>query len=436
MDKPISLYELNSRIKAIVSGAIPAVWITAEIAELNLNRSGHCYLQLADKGDKSEQPIAVARATVWASTYRLISSYFTQVTGRNLERGMRVMLLVEPIFHELYGFSLNVKNIEPSFTIGELERRRREILEQLMRDGVIDMNRSLEFPIFPKRIAVISSQTAAGWGDFKTHLAENNYGYNFYIKLFPAIMQGDGAESSVLNAFELLAEEVENFDAVVIIRGGGSQTDLGCFDSYTLASYVAQFPIPVVAGIGHERDVTVIDYVAHTRVKTPTAAADLFIEAFITCDAYCRNMAERLKRVVNSLVSDGRIYTERLTNRFATKVKDRLAGEASLINLYRQKALSNAVSTVERRKERLNMATVKIKGAVKQCLIKSGSRLEKSELVVRYSDPVRVLERGYSIALHDGKAVRSAQELKQGDAVIMRFVDGNVETIVNKEYGE
>lgn len=436
MDKPISLYELNCRIKAIVSGAIPAVWITAEIAELNLNRSGHCYLQLADKGEKSEQPIAVARATVWASTYRLISSYFVQVTGRTLERGMRVMLLVEPIFHELYGFSLNVKNIEPSFTIGDLERRRREILEQLKSDGVIDMNRSLEFPVFPKRIAVISSQTAAGWGDFKTHLAENSYGYTFNIKLFPAIMQGDGAESSLLNAFDLLAEEVENFDAVVIIRGGGSQTDLGCFDSYNLASYVAQFPIPVISGIGHERDVTVIDYVAHTRVKTPTAAADLFIEAFVTCDALCRNMAERLKRVVNSIVSDEKLYNERLTNRFAAKVKDRLSSEVSLINLYRQKALSNMVSTVERRKERLNMAAVRVKGAVRQSLIKNGNRLEKSELVVRYSDPVRVLERGYSIALHDGKAVRSAKELKHGDCVTMRFADGNVETTVNKEYGE
>ncbi|MBE6334052.1 MAG: exodeoxyribonuclease VII large subunit [Bacteroidales bacterium] len=436
MDKPISLYELNCRIKAIVSGAIPAVWITAEIAELNLNRSGHCYLQLADKGEKSEQPIAVARATVWASTYRLISSYFVQVTGRTLERGMRVMLLVEPIFHELYGFSLNVKNIEPSFTIGDLERRRREILEQLKSDGVIDMNRSLEFPVFPKRIAVISSHTAAGWGDFKTHLAENSYGYTFNIKLFPAIMQGDGAESSLLNAFDLLAEEVENFDAVVIIRGGGSQTDLGCFDSYNLASYVAQFPIPVISGIGHERDVTVIDYVAHTRVKTPTAAADLFIEAFVTCDALCRNMAERLKRVVNSIVSDEKLYNERLTNRFATKVKDRLSSEASLINLYRQKALSNMVSTVERRKERLNMAAVRVKGAVRQSLIKNGNRLEKSELVVRYSDPVRVLERGYSIALHDGKAVRSAKELKRGDCVTMRFADGYVETTVNKEYGE
>ncbi|MBR2981090.1 MAG: exodeoxyribonuclease VII large subunit, partial [Odoribacter sp.] len=349
---------------------------------------------------------------------------------------MRVMLLVEPIFHELYGFSLNVKNIEPSFTIGDLERRRREILEQLKSDGVIDMNRSLEFPVFPKRIAVISSQTAAGWGDFKTHLAENSYGYTFNIKLFPAIMQGDGAESSLLNAFDLLAEEVENFDAVVIIRGGGSQTDLGCFDSYNLASYVAQFPIPVISGIGHERDVTVIDYVAHTRVKTPTAAADLFIEAFVTCDALCRNMAERLKRVVNSIVSDEKLYNERLTNRFAAKVKDRLSSEASLINLYRQKALSNMVSTVERRKERLNMAAVRVKGAVRQSLIKNGNRLEKSELVVRYSDPVRVLERGYSIALHDGKAVRSAKELKHGDCVTMRFADGDVETTVNKEYGE
>lgn len=436
MERAISLYELNCRIKAVVSGAIPAVWITAEIAELNLNRSGHCYLQLADKGENSEQPVAVARATVWASTYRLISSYFMQTTGRVLERGMKVMLLVEPVFHELYGFSLNVKNIEPAFTMGDLERRRREILERLKSDGVIDMNQMLPFPVFPKRIAVISSQTAAGWGDFKTHLAENSYGYHFHIKLFPAIMQGDGAETSIINAFDVLAEEIENFDVVVLIRGGGSQTDLGCFDSYNLANYVAQFPIPVVAGIGHERDITVIDHVAHTRVKTPTAAADIFIEAFVTCETICRSMADRLKRVVNAIVADEKLKSERLTNRFATRVKDRLSGEASLISMYRQKALSNVVSTVERRKERLKMSVVRVKGAVLQSLTKSSNRLEKSELVVRYSDPVRVLERGYSIALNNGKAVRSAKELKCGDRITMRFADGNVETIVNKEYGE
>lgn len=436
MESPISLYELNCRIKSILSGAIPAVWITAEIAELNLNRTGHCYLQLADKGTDNEQPIAVARATIWASTYRMVASYFMQVTGRNLERGMKVMLLVEPVFHELYGFSLNVKNIEPSFTIGDIERRRREILERLKNEGVIDINRSLEFPVFPKRIAVISSQTAAGWGDFKSHLAENSYGYNFYVKLFPAIMQGEGAESSVIAAFDLIAEEIDNFDAVVIIRGGGAQTDLGCFDSYPLASYVAQFPLPVIAGIGHERDVTVIDYVAHTRVKTPTAAADIFIEAFVMNETLCRNMAERLKRAVGSIVADEKLYNERLANRFATKVKDRLSGEASLINLYRQRAMSNVVSTVERRKERLNMVALRVKNATSNIIVRQGNRLEKSELVVKLSDPTRVLERGYSIVLHKGKAVRSAKDLSVGNTVTMRFADGNVETEVIKGYGE
>lgn len=431
MESAITLYELNCRVKALLSGAIPAIWITAEIAEINLNRSGHCYLQLADKGENSDQPVAVARATIWSSTYRAIASYFSRVTGRNLERGMRVMLLVEPVFHELYGYSLNIKNIEPSFTIGDIERKRREILEHLKRDGVIEMNRMLEFPLFPKRIAVISSQTAAGWGDFKTHLSENNYGYHYYLKLFPAIMQGDSAEESVIQAFDLIASESENFDVVVIIRGGGSQTDLGCFDSYELASCVAQFPLPVIAGIGHERDITVIDYVAHTRVKTPTAAADLFIEAFLESETICRELAERVKRAVVTRVAEEQLCNERVANRFAVLVKQRLADEASLINICRQKALSNVVSTVERRNERLKVSALRMKAAVSQMLIKSSNRLDKSEIVVRYSDPVRVLERGYSIALRNGKAVRSANELNSGDKVTMRFADGNVETVVN-----
>jgi exodeoxyribonuclease VII large subunit len=436
MESPITLYQLNCRVKSVLSGAIPAAWITAEIAELNLNRSGHCYLQLADKGENSDQPIATARATIWASTYKMVASYFQHVTGTSLAKGMKVMLLVEPVFHELYGYSLNIRNIEPSFTVGDIERKRREILEQLKRDGVIDINRELEFPVCPKRIAVISSQTAAGWGDFRTHLSDNSFGYKFNVKLFPAIMQGEGAESSVIAAFDLIAEEYENFDAVVIIRGGGSQTDLGCFDSYQLASYVAQFPLPVIAGIGHERDITVIDYVAHTRVKTPTAAADIFIEAFVTCDTICRNFAERLKRAVTDIVAEEQLYNERLTNRFANRVKDRLAAETSHINLCRQKALSNVVSTVERRGERLNRAALRVKGAVSQIIIKSAARLEKSEVVVRYSDPVRVLERGYSLSMHNGKVVRNAKMLKRGDVVTVKFADGDVETIVNKEYGE
>lgn len=254
----ISLYELNNRIKQTLKASFAdSVWITAEITEVQLNRSGHCYLQLADKREQEDSIVATARGTIWAFTFRTLRPYFETTTGRQLEKGMKVLLNVEVVFHELYGYSLNIRDIDPTYTIGDLERKKREILAQLEADGVIDMNRELEFPVLPKTIAVISSPTAAGLGDFMNQLQTNPYGYRFQVKLFPAIMQGDKTTDSVIAALERIYEYESVFDVVVIIRGGGSQTDLGCFDSYEMAANIAQFPLPVIAGIGHERDETI-----------------------------------------------------------------------------------------------------------------------------------------------------------------------------------
>ena len=270
----ISLLELNSRVKQVLKQQFSeTVWVTAEITELQLNRSGHCYLQLVDKREADDSVLATARATIWAFTFRTLQPYFETTTGRQLGKGMKVMLLVEVVFHELYGYSLNVKDIDPTYTVGDLERKRKEILKQLEQEGIIDMNRELEFPQLPKTIAVISSPTAAGYGDFMNQLEQNAYGFQFQVKLFPAVMQGEQTTASVIAALERIYEYEELFDLVVLIRGGGSQTDLGSFDSYDLAAHVAQFPLPVLSGIGHERDETIVDRVAHLRVKTPTAAA-------------------------------------------------------------------------------------------------------------------------------------------------------------------
>ena len=270
----LTLYELNARIKKTVKSGFPEpIWITAEIAEMQMNRSGHCYLQLADKREGSDEVLATARATIWAFTFRTLRPYFETTTGRAFAKGIKVLLSVEVVFHELYGFSLNVKDIDPTYTIGDLERRKQEILKRLEQEGVIDMNRRLEFPLLPKNIAVISSPTAAGWGDFRNHLQSNAAGFHFHVKLFPAIMQGEKTAESVIAALERIYACGDLFDVVVLIRGGGSQIDLGSFDNYELAFNLAQFPLPVISGIGHETDFTIADFVSDLRAPTPTGSS-------------------------------------------------------------------------------------------------------------------------------------------------------------------
>ena len=289
----ISLFDLNNRVRRVLKDQFAEpLWITAEIASVLENRSGHCYLELVDKCEEEENPVAVAKGTIWAFTYRMLKPYFETTTGRRLEKGMKVLIQAEVVFHELYGFSLNIKDIDPTFTIGDIERTRREIIEQLEQEGIIDMNQNLEMPLLPKNVAVISSPTAAGLGDFLDQLHNNSYGYKFHVKLFPAVMQGEKTTESVIAALDRIYEYEELFDVVVIIRGGGGQADLGSFDSYDMAANVAQFPLPVIAGIGHERDETIVDRVAFVRVKTPTAAAAFLIERFQDFEARIDELKE------------------------------------------------------------------------------------------------------------------------------------------------
>lgn len=263
MGNPITLLELNNLVKLTLKERFQeSVWVTAEIVSVQENRSGHCYLELADKRDNEQSVVATARGTVWAFTYRMLKPYFQTTTGRGLEKGMKVLLQVEVVFHEIYGYSLNIKDIDPTFTMGDLERKKREIIEQLKKEGIMEMNKGLELAVLPKTIAVISSPTAAGLGDFINQLESNSYGYKFHIKLFPALMQGDKATDSIVAALDRIYAYEDIFDVVVLIRGGGGQTDLGCFDTYDIAANIAQFPLPVIAGIGHERDETIADMVA------------------------------------------------------------------------------------------------------------------------------------------------------------------------------
>jgi exodeoxyribonuclease VII large subunit len=268
----LSLSQLNGLIKAAITDTLPDMyWVIAEIAEIKVNQKGHCYLDLVEK--EEDTTVAQIRAAIWAYEYRTISSRFASATNEPLSRGMKILFLAAVTFHEVYGLSLNIRNIDPAYTMGEMARKKKEVIEHLKKEGIFARNRSLELPLVPQRIAVVSSPTAAGYGDFFSHLDTNPYGYRFVHILFPALMQGNEAETSIARALARISRKQQSFDLVAIIRGGGSAVDLSCFDGYAVAAQVAALPLPVITGIGHEKDDTVVDMVAHTRMKTPTAVA-------------------------------------------------------------------------------------------------------------------------------------------------------------------
>ena len=275
----LSLYELNRLVRNVLEDAFDqSYWIQAELSDVGVNRTGHCYVDFVQKAPKGNAIIARARGTIWANVYALLAPYFEQQTGQRFAAGIKVLVKVEVNYHEAYGFSLNVIDIDPTYTLGDLARRRQEILRQLEEEGVLTLNKELEMPVLPQRVAVISAATAAGYGDFCNQLFNNPKGFVFYPKLFPAVMQGEQTERTIISALNVIAEEQEKWDVVVIIRGGGATSDLASFDTYLLAANVAQFPLPIITGIGHERDDTVLDMISHTRVKTPTAAAEFLID--------------------------------------------------------------------------------------------------------------------------------------------------------------
>lgn len=405
----VTLYELNSRVKQALKASFDEpVWITAEITEIQLNRSGHCYLQLADKQAEEENIVATARATVWSFVFRTLRPYFETMTGRTLQKGMKVMLCVEVVFHELYGYSLNVRDIDPTYTVGDLERKRQEILHRLEEEGVIDMNRSLAFPLLPKNIAVVSSPTAAGFGDFMNQLEGNPEGFRFHVRLFPAVMQGERTTESVIAALERIYEYEELFDVVVIIRGGGSQTDLGCFDSYELAANVAQFPLPVIAGIGHERDETIVDRVAYLRVKTPTAAAVFLTDTFRQRAEELTELSLRLKGAVETAVRERSGAFER--------VRLRVQGKTALL--------------FDRGRNRLETLSASMRQHTARIVAEHRQRLELAERTVRFADPRKVLERGFSITRVNGTAVKDLSQLPPGTVLETEVAGGSIRSEV------
>ena len=405
----LSLYDLNALVRRSLEQCLPdEYWVQAELSDVRTNSTGHCYLEFIQKDSRSNNLIAKARGTIWANVYRLLKPYFEESTGQAFVSGIKVLVQVTVSFHELYGYSLTVQDIDPTYTLGDMARRRREILKQLEEEGVLTLNKELEMPVLPQRIAVVSSPTAAGYGDFCHQLKNNSRGFFFHTELFPALMQGDRVEESVLSALDAILNRQEDFDAVVIIRGGGATSDLSGFDTYLLAAACAQFPLPIITGIGHERDDTVLDSVAHTRVKTPTAAAEYLIN--------CMDLAADELEVLISQLHES--------------VRSRLTEEHRKLISYRNRIPSAVVRRVSDAKLALLTTRKDISLAVQTSLSRQRHRLELLQQRLADASPEKILARGYSITLKDGKVVKNGDVLQLNDEIVTRLYQGEIVSIV------
>lgn len=404
----VSLYELTAGIRQAIADMQISTWVIAEISEINSNRSGHVYLDLIEKSSISGNVIAKLRATIWCSCAQRILPKFEVETGQSLRSGMKGMFFVTVGFHEVYGLSANISAINSEFTLGDIERQRRETIMRLEQEGVIDMNKSLQLPTVLKHIAIISAETAAGYGDFCKQIENNVYGFNLSLKLYPAQMQGIGADNSIMEALDRIINEPKHPDAVVIIRGGGSRSDLACFDSYELAFYVANYPLPILTGIGHERDNSVVDIVAHTRLKTPTAVAEFIIGHNV-------EFLNLLDALSEKIITLARSFYE-LRN---TKV------EALFLSL-RTSVNSIMHSYSERLTQMTNTIALTSNNIVSQRLM----QLDGIEQIIKAHDPRDLLKKGYSLTMINGKTLRSAKEVNAGDKIQTLLSDGVVSSKV------
>lgn len=406
-EQTISLYELNNLVKQALRRHLPdTYWIEAELSDVRSNYSGHCYLEFVQKDASGNNLIAKARGTIWSNVYKMLKPYFEEETGQAFASGIKVRVCVSVEFHELYGHSLTVVDIDPTYTVGDMIRKRREILRRLEEEGVLDLNKELDFPMLPQRIAVISSATAAGYGDFCNQLERNPYGLVFYPKLFPAIMQGERVEESIIAALDRIYAEMEHWDAVVIIRGGGATSDLSGFDSYDLAANCAQFPLPIITGIGHERDDTVIDNVVHTRVKTPTAAAEFLI----------------------SCMYESALMLEDYTNRIIGGVEVRMEREKHRLERLTERIPMTTKMYLQRGNFKIETIWQRLETALQHKMIKETHRLSLLEHRVMAASPEHLLKKGYSITMLNGKAVTDASTLKKGDRIVTMLHRGKIES--------
>ncbi len=453
--KSITLGALNGMIREAIQKDFPeTVWVVAEILEMNINRTGHCYLELVEKSTSGDQIVAKSRATIWSSRFRMLRPYFENTTGAALQPGIKVLLQAGISFHELYGLSLNITDIDPSYTMGEMEMRKREVIAKLKAAGIIEMNRELELSLVPQRIAVISSETAAGYGDFLDSLLNNSSGFMFSVSLYPAIVQGEAAEQSVISALEQVYAESFNFDVVVLIRGGGSRSDLDCFNGYELAMNIAQFPLPVLTGIGHERDETIADIVACRSLKTPTAVAEFLIDRVSDFTGRLTLLEEQFTQVIERIMQQEKMTLQQkafdlhhlahqylveekhaleLFNSEIRRTVDRILKEANIkATDFSQKVKYIWKDLYKHRKRDLQLLTERRERSTADRFRKEREQLHNIERSLNHLRPEKVLARGYTLTMAEGRIIKSVRSLKEHAEVETIMSDGRIKSIIDK----
>ncbi|WP_242917525.1 exodeoxyribonuclease VII large subunit [Pontibacter liquoris] len=498
LQTPLSLYQLHQQIREELEVAFPeSYWVVAEVAQVSPDRrKGHCYLTLVDKGDDARQMLAQARATIWSARFQMLGRYFEEKTGHPLKAGLKILFQATVRFHELYGLSLDIVNIDPNYTIGDLARQRQETLKRLEAEGLLEANKALELPLVPQRLAIISSATAAGYQDFIHQLRHNTFGYTFDTTLFPATVQGNEAPASVKRAMDLVARYKDRFDAIVLIRGGGSQTDLSCFDDYSIAAAIGHAPLPVLTGIGHERDESIADLVAHTRLKTPTAVANFLLDTFREAEELAegfydsirmfsaqqlRLTEDRLERLrlrytnqTKALLQTNKDQLEQLSRGLVLKPKTYLEAQKHLVsNLDKDISASTkdllhaqhtqlqelsvcvegksqrylhmkehelnhlvhcleteAKDTLQQEQLRATRLDDKLKYGAQNKLQHENHRMKLLEMSIAANDPERLLLRGYTLTLVNGKIIKSIKETKNGDVIQTKMQDGTLHSMV------
>ena len=476
-DQQLSLFELQRQVKGSLDDTFSRpVWVKAEISEMTVNRSGHCYLDLVETEQGTDTVVARCRATIWSYTFRMLKPYFETTTGQAFTEGLKVLLQAKVEYHEVFGFSLNIRDIDPVYTLGDMARQRREIIRRLQEDGVFEMNKDLELPLVSQRIAIISSPTAAGLQDFLDQLHNNPHQFVFYTRLFPAVMQGNEAPRSITNALDQIYEYEDWFDVAVIIRGGGAQIDLACFDQYELAFNVAQFPLPVITGIGHDKDDTVIDMVAHTRMKTPTAVAEFLISGALQFSQQLSELEKHFTELITDQLEENKNRLNDAADQLSLLVNQLIAKQTNRLDIARIHLANRSAAFLKNQFSDLKQLTSTTKNHTNRfvarqnlMLIQSGNKLnytfreqiinnknllkqyqklikirslesvrtEKKNInliqeKLRLIDPQNILKRGYSLTIMNGKILKSVQLIKEGDRLETQLRDGKIESTVEK----
>jgi len=453
MTEKLSLTELQLIIRDSLYLTLPeAYWVIAEISELKENYAGHCYLELIEKHPDEKNVRARVKAIIWSNRYRFLRAFFENSTGESLREGLKILIKIKVEYHELYGLSLIISDIDPAFTIGEMAMKRQLVIKKLEQEGVFSMNKELDFPIVPQRIAIISSKNAAGYWDFINHLRGNSVGYVFYSALIETSMQGTETEQGVISALDRIALNAHLFDLTVIIRGGGSQTDLSWFDNYNIAYHVTQFPLPVITGIGHDKDISVTDMVAYRSLKTPTAVADFLIDSVAATDNHIIEMS-------SEIIGSSKIIIEKNRNRIDTSgnklfpltkiilsaIKDKLSGKIiEIINIgkeYTFKAgripanqesrLTSAAKSFSSGKEMvLRRNSQNLIAGTRNLMSMNNMMLKGLDSSLTLLNPENVLQRGYSITSINGLILKNSDKVEQNDLIDTQLYKGSLSSSV------